>query len=668
MKSDGITEESVPIPYHQKEINGWESSKSSAVVPEKPAPSTEGRWAAAGFVWGTWALMVILALGFINNYGLLAPYIDDWEYVPYVTGAAPVTTTYLWEQHNEHRIPLPKLILLALLKLTRFDLHSGMYFQAVVLAGMAFAMIWVARKLRGWTSYTDAVIPVLLLSWGRCEELIWSWEVSFTLPALLISVAFLILIRRQQLTFRAAVALGVCLILLPLCGAPGLPFVVLLGLWLGWLGVRAWRSEGKPREGLVLIALPAAALALTGFYFVGFESHPGSYSAVPHPTIQAIVRTTLEAAGMTFGRASEHVWPFAGVALVVLMSLGAAALAVVWYQEPAERPRALGWFLFLGAAAGLAVCIGRGRASNVDYTGMAFEYRYMTLMLPAAYGLYFLGCVYRPMSLGRFAQAGLCVIMGTLAAVSTYDGLKYYEDRNRGDAGFMKDLRKGQPFYVLTRRYTRPLGYQLDQVEFENRLRMLHQAKMNFYRDIRENPTFKETVLPLSAARVEKMSWGKHEARGTGGEVHGTDAYLEFALSHPQYVGGIRLKVRYLDRPQPYSQPTPPFRDRWVETCPRLRLLWKTVAQKDFTPINWMENMLDRWQEERHLASSPEEQTLTIWVADTIDRFRIYPDYPIRLELASERVPNPPPDKPFRFVISEMVLLTPQEGKTAGKP
>ena len=32
-------------------------------------------------------------------------------HIPQLIGVQPITATWLWEQHNEHRIPLPKLIL-----------------------------------------------------------------------------------------------------------------------------------------------------------------------------------------------------------------------------------------------------------------------------------------------------------------------------------------------------------------------------------------------------------------------------------------------------------------------------------------------------------------------------------------------------------------------------
>ncbi len=54
--------------------------------------------------------MLAAALAFVANYGNNVPSWDDWDMNPDADGQQPVTTTWLWSQHNEHRIPVPRLI------------------------------------------------------------------------------------------------------------------------------------------------------------------------------------------------------------------------------------------------------------------------------------------------------------------------------------------------------------------------------------------------------------------------------------------------------------------------------------------------------------------------------------------------------------------------------
>jgi hypothetical protein len=94
------------------------------------------RWQTS-FVWVTWALMFLGALGFVRHYGYNVPRWDEWHAVPALTGNQKLDFTYLWSLHNEHRIPLPKVVLRILGKITHGDSRAGMYFNVIAMAGLA---------------------------------------------------------------------------------------------------------------------------------------------------------------------------------------------------------------------------------------------------------------------------------------------------------------------------------------------------------------------------------------------------------------------------------------------------------------------------------------------------------------------------------------------------
>ena len=93
--------------------------------------------------------MLAAACAFVLRFGTNVPSWDDWDMVPTLTGEQPVTAFWLWSQHNEHRVPLPRLIMLALNKLTVVDFRVDMLFDALLLAALAGGMILVAQSLRG---------------------------------------------------------------------------------------------------------------------------------------------------------------------------------------------------------------------------------------------------------------------------------------------------------------------------------------------------------------------------------------------------------------------------------------------------------------------------------------------------------------------------------------
>jgi hypothetical protein len=79
------------------------------------------------------------------------PYWDGWTQVSYAAhGGNPFTLDWLWKQHNEHRMPIPKLFLLADLRWFHarqvFLLASIFVIQLLQL----WLLAWSMRVLGGW--------------------------------------------------------------------------------------------------------------------------------------------------------------------------------------------------------------------------------------------------------------------------------------------------------------------------------------------------------------------------------------------------------------------------------------------------------------------------------------------------------------------------------------
>src|SRR5262249_53999768 len=157
------------------------------------------------------------ALAYVGAFCSRVPFWDDWTLVPAVTGHRAISPSWLWEQHNEHRVPLPKLLLVGLYRLTGYDFRAGVFLNVLALAGLAALLIWTARAVRGRPACSDAFFPMILLHWGQYESLFISFTVNLALPTVLLGLLLAVLVRsRDGLTLRAGVFAGVILILLPL--------------------------------------------------------------------------------------------------------------------------------------------------------------------------------------------------------------------------------------------------------------------------------------------------------------------------------------------------------------------------------------------------------------------------------------------------------------------
>ena len=93
--------------------------------------------------------MTALALTFVAQYGPNLPVADDFDVIDVAAGGRRCTLEWLWSLHNEHRVLLPRLILLSLYRLSEVDFRVGMFFSVAALAALAAASIVIAARRPG---------------------------------------------------------------------------------------------------------------------------------------------------------------------------------------------------------------------------------------------------------------------------------------------------------------------------------------------------------------------------------------------------------------------------------------------------------------------------------------------------------------------------------------
>ena len=141
---------------------------------------------AGALVGAVWLALLVNALRFVAVYGSELPIEDDLE-VPDILRNGGLSWSFLWSQHNEHRNPISRLIQFGLYRLTG-DIRSGMYFEVLLLALLALAMIVAARRLRGHASWTDLVFALLWMHTGNSENLLMGHQISLMLPITLVGL------------------------------------------------------------------------------------------------------------------------------------------------------------------------------------------------------------------------------------------------------------------------------------------------------------------------------------------------------------------------------------------------------------------------------------------------------------------------------------------------
>jgi hypothetical protein len=358
------------------------------------------------------------------------PLTEDWVAVPFVTGQPADLAPWLWQQNNEHRMPLARLLLLGALKAGGGDFRAGGLLNMMVLAATAAALIVFVRRVRGLTDPADAFFPLSLLHFGHSIDVLFPFQITFVLT---------------------------------------LGMYIFYAGWACWSGRRGW----PVRRGLGawLMIASSGAVILAGVYFIGYE-HP--YWNPPNPGVVPSVRTILKVLALGFGPA-PYFWFKPGVVGAVLF-LGLS----MWRAGRRLRPAAPGSQYALGAALFVAnailfvAAVGWGRAGSVPEAGIPL--RYINIAMPAFVASYLVWVV-SPSPFATGLQRSLAVTMLILLPVNTVGGDRFFAGwYHDGMRRLHADIDRGMPVEEIAVRYNRFLAHYWTPEELARHIHMLRDA------------------------------------------------------------------------------------------------------------------------------------------------------------------------------------------------
>lgn len=447
-------------------------------------------------VLSIWLAMVTVALVNWFHGSRNVPFSEDWLLVPALTGHEPHLGIWLWSQHNEHRVPVPRLILLALLKVGQGDFRLGGAFNILALGAIALLMMETARYVRGGQpQVADAFFPVAFLHLGHTENMLWTWQITQVLPVILVSVLMLIVVAgRFPQTTAPTIAAGVCIIILPLCGANGLLYAPLFALWIGYVGIVILpgrlkeNTAGGSWRGWYLLAASFVTLLLTGLYFVQYKSP--EYGA-ESPSILAVLYGTLQFIALSFGPAARTSWLLSISAaigfLVPVVVIGARHLVARQETNP---------FLAVGlsiCAANLllsALAIGWGRAKVLSLWGGVWPIRYSLFAVPILCLAYFIYELYGSNRSRTIFQNLLFVGVVLLIPANAAQGARWHDWYLQGAGTFDRDVRSGEAVTRVGEK-NREYLYRWMDPSFD-KVRMLRDSGIGPFAHMAEEPSTPE--------------------------------------------------------------------------------------------------------------------------------------------------------------------------------
>jgi|GEM_PF-6583136 len=353
-------------------------------------PKTDPKQVAIGYLCLlVWIISTIAIYKYIDTYGLPIPYADEWLNVPQAVGDSPITLKWIWSLHNEHRLPLHRLVYVAVIAASGNNFRSGMFVNLFVLSAIALRLLNVVRKIRGSVSITDVFIPICLVSYAHYENLLWSNQIQFVLTTLLLlSILAVISNSKKAPAFRELVEIAICLLLLPLCGASGIiPQMVLLVWFAVCISVPSIRKKLTKQQHFVLLSLLTIATSISIFYFVDY--HPVYYYRSYDPA--DVLRGSMEFLSTSFGPAGIEIRKISSFICVLLIIGTLVLLGMKLNTRSSELFRVSGLGILTASLLVMMLSVGIGRSGS---GGSGAAHRYATLTACLLLVIYFVFFIY----------------------------------------------------------------------------------------------------------------------------------------------------------------------------------------------------------------------------------------------------------------------------------
>lgn len=490
------------------------------------------RPSAARTVGLAYLAAIIVLFVFVFKNASPIPIHDELCNIPFLVDHPPLAD--YWRQHNEHRIPLPRLLYVAAFWLFGGDFRGPQYFNALMLTAATGVVMLALRRSRGYWSSTDALVPLALLTTGQYGNLLWGFQVQFIASTSLVLMAIALSLAPGLMSSKPRlVGLGACGMLLPLCGANGLAFVPGICGVLFFAGVwNLWGNERKWSAGILSLALGMLPLTITAAYFVGLQD--STHHKVGEGTLGQMIVGAVNLLGACFGPIARHLppRPYEGITVfgvlgVVLVAHTAVGLLAAM-RDPATRPQAVA---FAGVLFGFLVLAAGISKSRSGFCNVLDANRYYTLMLPMVVGAYAvwtsLGYRWMPRLLFVVVAAGYVpnAMIGHHECPATVWWTQYVGE----------EIRAGIPLEFIADRHR---GLFLSEPEFR-RTMLLHMGSKGLkpFSLAAPLPPLRHEPIPLTILSTENLVQEGHVLR-----VVGETGHVVFQLPRREFVYALSLR------------------------------------------------------------------------------------------------------------------------------
>lgn len=233
-------------------------------------------------------LLFVLYLVYIVHYWINVPSIDDWNSVWLVSQAigGHLTWSDLWIQHNENRMLVPNLILVAIGIGTHENVEVVMIVDAVICLGTFLLVLMLFRAYLGRPLTTVSVLAIGLVwfSVADWQTALWAFQLALSLILFLFILMLYLLLRTPRRPSFLALAVLTAVVA---------SFSSIQGLLLWPIGVLCllWTSQPLRRASAAVGIWITGAVLVSVAYFWGYQSVPAIPGDLVPREIKGIVYT-----------------------------------------------------------------------------------------------------------------------------------------------------------------------------------------------------------------------------------------------------------------------------------------------------------------------------------------------------------------------------------------
>jgi hypothetical protein len=265
-------------------------------------------------------LPLIFTFFFVYKFGITIPFWDEWELVPLLEKMHNNTLTLadLWNQHNEHRLIFPQILMLLLARLSNWNIFLELCTNMVL---ATFTLLFLLSILRSTSEiispWLKIFISLMVFSMVQYENWSWGWQIQFFMSILGFVIAIWAANKWQGKSSGLVIVILAAVL-------SSYSFNTGLLTWPAVLVVLLLQKKWK-RKHIITLTLACIATVLLYYYkYTKPSYHPPILFFLDHPLIYARYVLTYLGSSLSCTRSSSF------ITALIILALTLLAIFNIW--------------------------------------------------------------------------------------------------------------------------------------------------------------------------------------------------------------------------------------------------------------------------------------------------------------------------------------------------